>query len=113
VLRKAKKVQIASGDSLSAAVFVGQGVPVSIDLPASFTGTEITFQASRDNDTYLDLTDSSGGEVQVTVSASKSVALDAVYLAGAIYLKVRSGTSAVPTAEAGARLLYLNTRAEL
>jgi len=100
-------VTIANGASLSGAVSLGAGDPVSIQMPTAFTGTQLTFQVSHDNSTFQNLYDAAGSEVTVTVAASRNVPLPSPLQAGWRYLKIRSGTAATPTAEGGARTITL------
>jgi YD repeat-containing protein len=105
-------VTIANGASLSGAVFLGAGVPLAVQMPAAFTGTQLTFQTSHDGTTYQNMYDDSGNEVAVTVAASRNVALPASMMAAWRYLKLRSGTAASPTAEGGNRTIMLVNRLE-
>lgn len=112
VINRQATATIANGASLSGAVCLGQGVPLSIQMPSAFTGTALTFQGSNDNSTYQNLYDDAGNELTVTVAASRNVLLPASALAGWTFLKVRSGTSGSPTTEAAARTLKINNRVE-
>jgi hypothetical protein len=105
-------VTIANGQSLSAAFCVGQGVPLSVQMPAAFTGTALTFQGSGDNTTYQNLYDDAGNELSVVVAASRNVKLPASDLAGYPFLKIRSGTAGTPTTEGADRTLLVNNRVE-
>ena len=103
---------IANGASLSSAIALGAGVPLGLQMPASFTGTAITFQTSHDGMTYQNLYDDAGNEISVTVAASQNVSLPASVMAAWRFLKIRSGTAGSPTAEGGARTLTLINRVE-
>jgi hypothetical protein len=111
-LRETKEATIANGASLSGAIAVGQGVPVAILMPGTFTGTSMTFQGSLDGTTFTNLYDTSGTEVSITVAASRLISLEAIFFPAIPYLKVRSGTAGSPTAEGGARTLSIVTRRE-
>lgn len=111
-LNRDATVTITTGTSLSAAVSLGGGVPLAIQMSAAFTGTQLTFQTSHDGVTYQNLYDDAGTEVTVTVAVSTNCALPASIMAAWRYLKVRSGTSATPTVEAGTRTLALINRVE-
>lgn len=102
---------IASAASLSGPVCVGAGVPLAVQMPAAFTGAELTFQGSVDGTTYQNVVDG-GSEVSVTVAASQNVPLPASVLAAFTFIKLRSGTAAVPTAEAADRTLIIFNRVE-
>lgn len=102
---------IANAASLSGAICLGAGVPLAVQMPAAFTGTELTFQGSIDNATFQNIYDGAV-ELSVTVAASLMVGLPASVLAGWTYLKLRSGTAGSPTAEGGARTLKVINRVE-
>jgi len=104
-------VTIASGQSLSAAVALGAGVPLAMQIPAAITGTELTVQGSLDGITYTDIFDS-GVELSIPVLASQNVVLPASALAGFSYFKFRSGTASVPTNQGAARTLVLHNRVD-
>jgi hypothetical protein len=111
-INRTATVTIANGQSLSAAFCLGQGVPLSVQMPAAFTGTSITFQGSNDNSTYQNLYDDAGNEITVLVSASRNVKLPAADLAGFSYYKIRSGTAGTPAVEAADRTLVVHNRVE-
>lgn len=90
-------VVVASGASLSAAAFVNDWGLVRVVLPASITGTSMTFQASYDGTTYNNLYDQYGNEIVITVAASRSIVVDPTQFIGFRYLKVRFGTSGAAT----------------
>jgi hypothetical protein len=104
-------VTIANGQSLSgAADLKGLGTPVRIDMPAAWTAANLTFQVSADGVTYQDLYDDGGSEVTVTAAAGRSIFLQPAEWAHVRYLKVRSGTAAVPVNQGTDRLLTLVVR---
>lgn len=101
---------IANGQSLSGSVYLGDQSLVGIQMPAAFTGTALTFQAAQgDGSSFSNVHNATGTEIQVTVAANRYVIIDPALLAGALYLKIRSGTSAAPTAEAAARDIKIFT----
>lgn len=103
---------IANGQSLSSEVDLGGAMVYLLSMPDAFTGTKITFQVSRTSGgTFKDLY-SGGVEVSNNVVAGKMESLDQVAgpLYGARYIKIRSGTSGSPTAEAAERTFYLITK---
>lgn len=100
-------VTIAANASLSGAVQLDEFVPVAIVMPSSWTAANLTFQASEDGTTFLDLYSTSGSELQVTAAANRFLALDPAQFRGARFLKVRSGTSATPVNQTAQRTLKL------
>jgi hypothetical protein len=91
---------IANAASLSGAVDLGLNRLFAIVIPSTWTGTTtpITFQASVDGVTYGELYDSTGTEVQVTVTGVSTYILNAspAEWLGVRYIKVRSGTLGSP-----------------
>jgi hypothetical protein len=106
-------VTIASGQSLSAAVCVGAGVPIVLTMPDAWTAADITFQTSHDGVTYRNLYDGVN-EVKITSPvAGTNVPLDAISFAAARFVKVRSGTSAAAVNQGADRALEIIARKEL
>lgn len=70
-------------------------------LPATFTGTALTFEVSHDDVTYQGLYDEFGTAVSMTVAQGRSYPLPGE-LAGFPYFKIVSGSS-----EAAARTLRI------
>jgi hypothetical protein len=102
-------ITIALGASLSDEIDLGGATCMMIEMPDAFTGTTLTFQASRTSGgTFKDVKDSAKSEVQVTVEPNEMCTVDK--LAPARYIKIRSGTSAIPTAEEAERILYVITK---
>lgn len=90
---------IESGESLSAPVDVGVGIPAGWAAGA----TAITFQASHDGVTWQDLYNDTGTEVSATAAASRNVSLSSIALdlAPWRFIKIRSGTSASAVTQEG------------
>ena len=102
-------ITIASGASVSDEIDLGGATCMMIEMPDAFTGTVLTFQASRTSGgTFRDVKDSAKSEIQVTVEPNEMCTVDK--LAPARYIKIRSGTSAIPTAEEAERILYVITK---
>lgn len=100
---KASDVVILSGASVSAAFYVGHGQLTGIQMPTAWTAASLTFQGSMDGVTFQDIYDPSGTEVTSTVSASQLVTVDK--FTGAIWMKIRSGTSGTPVNQGADRTL--------
>lgn len=62
-------------------------------LPASFTGTAITFEASADNSTYLPVQDGDGAAISKTVAQGQYIKLDPADFAGIQFIKLVSGST--------------------
>ena len=88
---------IANGASLSGAVNLGLNRLFAIVVPSVWTGTTtpITFQASADGINNEELYDSTGTEVQMTVTGVSTFIVNATPAEwlGVGYIKVRSGTA--------------------
>lgn len=71
---------IASGESLSHKVDVGNGKFHGLSIPAGWAAgaTSITFQVSADGVTWQNLYADAGTEVTATVAASRNVSLAAI-----------------------------------
>lgn len=105
-------IDVSADASLSEAVEDLKGYRLAaIQMPSTFDGTSLTFQAKDAPDgTYQDVYDSAGNELSVTVGAGRYVHLgeqDVEELIGAYGVKLRSGTAATPTTEAADRTLTL------
>lgn len=99
-------VTIANGQTTSGAVDLGVSAIVGIALPATMTGTALTFTVSNDDSTYQALRDSTTNtDVTLTFTQGKSYAIDPSLFWGYRYLKVVSNAT-----EGGARTITINSR---
>jgi hypothetical protein len=110
------EVTIASGESLSEAVDLGQGESlVGIQMPGTWTTADLTFAGSIDGGrTFGNIYDGNGtSETEVTVpaDAGQVIRLDPADWVLFRHLKVRSGTSGTPVAQGGDRTIRLAKRA--
>ena len=105
-----QSVVIASGASLSAAIpKIGKSM-IAIQTPAALDAAVLTFQGSMDGTTYCEIIDYTGSAVSTaSVAASQCMSLDqlALALAPYPYIKVRTGTAAVPQVQSAARTLLI------
>jgi len=101
---------IAISGSLSGEVHLNGDALVGIEMPAAWTAAELTFQTSFDSVTYQDLYDEFGMEVTVQAAASRNIQMNPAEWTHVKYLKVRSGTSGTPVAQAAGRVIYLLAR---
>lgn len=106
-------VTIGAGASLSGAVDLGNKRLLGIEIdPAGWTAADLSLQASPDNVlAFGEVTDGVAGTpllIKGTGGAGAIVALNTpVQLAGIRFLKLRSGTAAVPVVQVGARTMQL------
>lgn len=104
--QRATIVTVANGQSLSPAVDLGNLRLCGLETPASIDGaTSLTFQASADGATYLNLYDATGTEKTITVSTSRRVLLAPADFYGIRWIKVRLGTSGTPVAATADRAI--------
>lgn len=97
---------IASSASASSIVDCGGLALCGIFIPAAFTGTTITFQASADGINFFPMTlNTAGNNLSYAVAPSTYVAINPLDFQGVQYLKVVSGST-----EAGARSLILSLK---
>ncbi len=80
-------------------------MPFAIQMPAgtAWNAAGIGFQASMDNVTYAPVYDDLGVEKAVVTAAARTVYLDSTQFAGFPFIKLVSGTWAVPVAQDAAR----------
>lgn len=98
---------IANGAALSGAVHLHAHRVFAIQMPATWTAANLTFQGSYDGSTYADVYDETGNEVTVTAAASRFIILDPVKFMGLQKLKIRSGTTGSPVNQGGDRIVQL------
>lgn len=97
---------IASSGTASAAVDLGGLTLCGLYVPATFTGTALTFQTSLTlGGTYVAVLDDAGGSLTRTVAQGKYLPLDPSIFAGIQFLKVVSGST-----EGAARDIILISR---
>lgn len=99
-------VTIANGQQLSSALNLKGLVLVGILLPAAFTGTALTFEASVDGTNFfLVKSTTSGSSLSYTVAQGTYAAINPVDFEGIEYLKIQSGS-----AEGAARTLICSVK---
>lgn len=104
---------IANGASLSGEIDLGDHKILLIYMPAAWTAANLTFQvANVSGGTFQDLYDDGGVEVNVTAAVSRAIGIDlnAGPLAGARFIKIRSGTTGTPVNQGAARSIVLVTK---
>lgn len=92
-LNPAVPCSIASGQTVSAGVNLNGFTLCGVFLPAAFTGTALSFEASADGVTYVAVkSTTSGTSLSYTVAQGTYVAIDPKDFQGIQYLKLVSGT---------------------
>jgi hypothetical protein len=87
-------ITVATSTTVSAAVDLHGCALVGIQLPATFTGTALTFQAATTlTGTYQAVYGTGGSAVSYTVAQGRFIALDPATLRGIRFLKVVSGSA--------------------
>jgi hypothetical protein len=109
MMPRVKLVTIANGASLSGATYIGDGKLTGIQMPATWTAANLSFQGSHDGVTYCDIYDSAGTEVIVAAAASVTIPLDD--FRAALWIKVRSGPTGAAVNQGAARVISLLTHA--
>lgn len=103
---------IANGASQSSVIDLRSRRLKAIVMPSSWTAADFTFLASADNVTYQAVYDDNATELTVKAAASRVLTLRddiSSCLEGVGYVKLRSGTSAVPVNQGAARTVFLLT----
>ncbi len=93
---------IANGQQLSDAVDLQGSRLMAVLLPASLTGTALTFEVSHDGTNFAPLYKTDGDAVSYTVATSRYVLVEYEHFAAFRFVKVKSGS-----AEGGARSVVL------
>ena len=105
------EVTIAINASLSGALDLWGCELVAIQMSGVWTAAGLTFQGSNDGTTYGNVYDDAGNEVALTVDALQYITFDQdirANLSGIRWIKVRSGTVALPVNQLlAARVLTL------
>lgn len=111
-MRSVFTATIANGASVSDAWDMGLGGGlIGLISPSAWTAAGIQLEGSMDNVTFYPLTDTLGSAVGISsVTVSLMYYFDALAAMPARYIRVRSGTSAVPVNQGAARTLYLIAR---
>jgi hypothetical protein len=107
-------VTVSNGTALSnAANLVNKEFPVGLYLSGTWTAAGLSFAVSDDNVTFAALRDRNGAEITIAEPSGgfggQYVALDPSWFAGALYLKVRSGTVGTPVNQGADRILTIVT----
>lgn len=99
---------IASAASLSDIVDLRGGDLIRINMPATWTAADITFQVDDGDGTFRNLWMEWGWELYMTVGAGQSVEMSVFAMMQSLTrVKVRSGTSGLPVVQAAEREIRL------
>lgn len=107
------EVVIANGESLCVEPIDVSGFDhLKIEMPSAWTAANLTLQALAVDGTYKDVYDDAGNEVVITAAANRVIVISTADLkvAPLNWIKLRSGTGAVPVAQGGERTLYVDGR---
>ncbi len=103
-------ITIPNGESLSGFIRFKQTTFVGIIMPAAWTAASLTFQASIDDSTFVNLFDIFDNEVIHLVNANRYIEFDPSIFASVRAIKVRSGTSAAAVNQGAARVIQILSR---
>ena len=111
-IKDTKSVVIGTGATgQSAEVDLGGFELEAIMMPADWTAANLTFLGSNVSaGTFYDVYDSSGNELTVTAAEDRMIGLTTAHkdvLKALRFIKIRSGTTATPVAQAASRTLVL------
>lgn len=102
---------ILNGTSLSDELNLNGLMIEAIDMPAAWTAAGLSFVASEvSGGTFLPLFDVAGVEITATVAASQRHVLPISLIRGHNYIRLRSGTSAVPVVQGSNAIITLLCR---
>lgn len=103
-MRSVMQVTIGAGASLSSAIDCGDGNVCGVKFPAGWTAAGFQLLGSNDGITYSPMQDQLGVIVgaAATALANIAVSLDPYTTVSFRYVKVQSGTAAVPVVQVSA-----------
>src|SRR3990167_4804288 len=91
---KVQTVSILTAGTMAAGLSLEGFTPFALQMSTAITGTKISFQASQDETNYFNLFSSTGGEITLTVAASRYVLIpEPDRFLGIAAIKLRAGTS--------------------
>lgn len=108
---KIQTITIATAGTQATGTALEEYIPFAVQMSTGWTGTKISFQVSQDETNYFNMFSSTGGEITLTVAASRYVCfVDPERFLGIKSVKLRAGTSTGTSTQAAARTLKLVTR---
>lgn len=111
--RATQSATIANGASVSAAIDLLSTALLDILMPAAWTAAALTVEVSADNSTWYSLVyDENGLQINSWSSpvAGAAYTVAALGMLGFRYIRMRSGTGAVPVNQGADRVFTLITR---
>ena len=79
----------------------------TILVPSAWDAANITFLVSQDGNNFFPLFDAEGNEVVLTAAAGRAIRFPPDFRIGFPFLRVRSGTNAVPVSQTAARAIEI------
>lgn len=101
---------ISNGQAITASIDLRDQPLLAIQMPASWTTANLTFQGSNDGTNFFDVYNLEGDEYKVTAAASRYIVLSPFEFQWARYIKIRSGTTSTPVNQSADRTIVLVTR---
>lgn len=102
---------IRSGESESDVISLGGKILGSLHVPAGWTTAVLTMKGSDDGSTFRNIYDAFGNEYQLVMgSGDRSILLDGSLFSSTQFIKLRSGTAAVPVNQGADRTVQLGLR---
>ncbi len=104
-------VKIAAGQSVSGGQDLQRQTLVGIYVPSGWTSASLTLQASPDGTNWSDIKTFAGDEYEIVAGTGACyVPLVQIELQGVAWIRVRSGTAAVPVNQVAERDITLVAR---
>lgn len=98
-------VTILATESLSGNIPLEGYTEMGLIMPAAWTAAAITFQVSVDGSTWVDFYGTDNTEKSLTVGASRAYTVEG--LAPFRFVRLRSGVTATPVAQAADRVINI------
>jgi hypothetical protein len=107
----AQTLTIPAGQSLSGAIDLSGVQLYFIFMPDDWTPANISIQASYDGSKFFNAINFHGGEIMIGCRPGTCISLPPDATLGAVYLRLRSGTSEDPIPQEASRVFTLVTKA--
>jgi len=98
---------IPAAASQTGNIRLGNLVLDTILVPSAWDTANITFLVSQDGTNFFPLFDAAGNEVVLTAAAGRAIRFPPYFRIGFPFLRVRSGTNAVPVSQTAARAIEI------